>query len=182
MLGKATRKKNCKGFSLIEIMVAVFFVSVGLIGVLAFFNASLKSNFDAKNELIAAGLAQEGAELVRNKVEFHTLDPAGSGWTDAVNLVHGCTNIDYRSLSGSTHPCDNGNVNVCFNGARYQQCPGGTDTEINRDLEIHCFDENDSEVPNCNPSSSVKSLRIKVDVKWNDRATTANDIIYENNY
>ena len=87
------------GFTLIELLVTIFLVSVGLIGVMAFFNASLESQFDAKNEVIAAGLAQEGVELVRNIRDYNIL--AGNNWY-ALDLAGGynwCRRIDRRSLN-----------------------------------------------------------------------------------
>ena len=55
-------------------LVVIFVLGVGLIGALSFFNINLNNQFEAKQELIAAGLAQEGADLVRNIVDYNYLN------------------------------------------------------------------------------------------------------------
>lgn len=145
-------------------MVAIFLIGVALIGVLAFFNSSLTSNFDAKNELIAAGLAQEGSELARNLADYKKLN--GSDWAGVVSALQACSRIDYQSLT--SHSCQTGDY-VCFSGGRYQQCSSDPGTGMKRTMSIS-YDATD------------KSLHISVNVAWNGRATTASDIIYGNNY
>jgi len=71
-MGKTRNTKY--GFTLIELLITIFLISVGLIGVIVFFNASLQSQFDAKNEVIAAGLAQEGTEIARHIVDSYYLN------------------------------------------------------------------------------------------------------------
>jgi len=157
------------GFTLIELLITIFLVSVGLIGAISFFNASLRSQFEVKNEPIAAGLAQEGSELVRNLVEYRRLNNVTWG-TIAADLPS-CARIDYRSLS-SSHTCNNGTSNdVCFVGGRYRQCDSGTGMGMQRSLTIsHLVDANGDR------------LEITVIVSWNDRKTEAKDVIYENEY
>ena len=159
-----------KGFTLIEILVVIFVLGIGLVGAMSFFNINLNNQFEAKNELIAAGLAQEGADLVRNKVDFEKLK--GTNWSSIVPIITACTRIDYNSLT-DTHPCNNGGGSgICFSGGRYQQCASGIG--MKRTLTItHLVD-----------AANGDRLVIKVDVKWNNdsRTTTANDIIYGNSY
>jgi prepilin-type N-terminal cleavage/methylation domain-containing protein len=153
------------GFTLIELLITIVLVSVGLIGVISFFNASLQSQFDAKNELIAAGLAQEGAELMRNFAEYKKLN--GSDWSAIKTSLAACTRIDYRSLTGYT--CNNGTNNyVCFSGGRYQQCASGTGIDMQRILTV--------------TNNGVDGLYIKSEVTWNGRTTKAEDRLYENEY
>jgi Tfp pilus assembly protein PilV len=171
-----------EGFTLIELLITVFFVSVGLIGVIVFFNASLESQFDAKNEIIAAGLAQEGAELVRNKAEYHKL--GGFDWSAIKNALVTCKRIDYKSLSGA-HDCYNSTVSeyICFSDGRYQQCDdSGDGIGMQRYLDIICVDINGT-IDACANASAV-GLKVAATVEWNDdsRVTTATDIIYENEY
>jgi prepilin-type N-terminal cleavage/methylation domain-containing protein len=177
-------KNSRKGFTLIEIMIAIFLIGVALVGALAFFNSSLTSNFDAKNELIAAGLAQEGAELVRNLADYKKLHD-GATWSDLTNASTGfpaCSRIDYQSLT--SHGCQNAAIDeICFSGnGRYFQCPpSGTGVGMQRTLSITCEDSNNNPT-NCNTPINVKNLIIVSRVIWNDRTTTATDRLYENNY
>lgn len=158
------------GFTLIEVLVVIFVLGIGLVGALSFFNINLNNQFEAKNELIAAGLAQEGADLVRNKIDFEKLK--GTSWSAIVSSLRtvpgpGCKYIDYGSLGG-THLCSSGNDSVCFSGGRYQQCPGGTDIGMKRKLDI--------------TYNADTSLTVICTVSWNGRTTVSNDVIYNNSY
>ena len=59
-------KKSQSGFSLLELIVAVFILTVGILGVQALIRENLVLVFHSKNRLTAAYLAQEGIEIVRN--------------------------------------------------------------------------------------------------------------------
>jgi len=148
------RKKFLKksGFTLVELLITIFLVSVGLIGSISFFNSSLQSQFDAKNEVIAAGLAQEATELVRNIVDYNFLKPQ-SWWNEIVansNAANGCDLIDKYSLDN--HKCKNTasgkKMNVCFDGQFYYQCPTGAPshpvTIFRRKLEVVGENVNDT--------------------------------------
>jgi type II secretory pathway pseudopilin PulG len=60
------RKNFKKGFSLLEILVAGFVFSSGVVAVMALMVNSLNYSIDSRNKVIASQLAQEGIELVRN--------------------------------------------------------------------------------------------------------------------
>lgn len=157
------------GFTLIEMLIVVFLIGVALVGVISFFNSSLQSNFEAKNELIAAGLAQEGAELVRNLAEYKKLN--GGGWAAITSALDACGRIDYRSLSDS-HLCNNGGNNyVCLSGGRYQQCDSGTGNGMQRTINVQRRVDSDGD-----------RLEIVSQVEWSGRITKATDRLYENEY
>ncbi len=59
-------RKIRRGFSVLEVLIAVFVTSVGLTAVLALLTGSLKTSLDNRDALVAAGLAQEGIELIQN--------------------------------------------------------------------------------------------------------------------
>lgn len=174
-------QNSCKGFTLIELLVTILLVSVGLIGIIAFFNASLQSNAEIKNELIAAGLTQEGLELVRNIVEYNSLN--GYDWwyniceknCKADKTNNQCKAIDYTSLSD--HNCEN-KIAICFDSsaARYYECPNSghsNQTKYSRDIDVYGIDMNgggiDLDLGDC--------MNVTVKVTWNDRIITATDII-----
>ncbi|NCT54360.1 hypothetical protein GW758_00170 [Candidatus Falkowbacteria bacterium] len=58
-------KKNKEAFSLIEIVIILFIISMGLIGILSLIVQNIQSQDYNKNNLIATQLSQEGIELVR---------------------------------------------------------------------------------------------------------------------
>lgn len=170
------RKKKDSGFTLIEMLVVVFVVGIGLVGTISFFNININSQFEVKNELVAAGLAQEGIDLVRNLRDSRNLN--GITWEEltgqapyasSANRLTMCTRIDYLSLSGNPRACNNGgSSSICLNGGRYQQCPGGTDTGMQRSLVITL--------------NADKSLSVQCSVTWNGRTTTATDVLYNNSF
>lgn len=62
-------KKNLKtksGFSLIEVLITLLVLSVGIAAVSALMAGNIKTSINTKNQIIAASLAQEATELVRN--------------------------------------------------------------------------------------------------------------------
>lgn len=59
-------KQNTAGFTLIETMVAVAIITIGFVAVLSLVNTSLSYISAIRNRLIAANLAAEGIEVMRN--------------------------------------------------------------------------------------------------------------------
>jgi len=152
-------------------LVVVFIAGIGLVGALAFFNANISSQAETKNELIAANLAQEGTDLVRNIRDYSDLN--GNEWRNegfGPLLNPDCKTIDYESLS--SHQCSKGSSlsHVCVNGnGRYYQCADGTGgiTGFERTISISKQDE---------------AVKVVCEVKWNGRTTQAVDYLYENSF
>jgi len=63
MRGIAKRKK---GFSLLEVILSVFILSIGLVAVIQLYAKNYTESASNRDRIIAAELAQEGIELVRN--------------------------------------------------------------------------------------------------------------------
>lgn len=61
-----SRITNKPGFSIAEVLISMLVFSVGMVSVANLMLGSLKSSVDSRNQIIAAQLAQEGAELIRN--------------------------------------------------------------------------------------------------------------------
>jgi len=80
-----------KGFTMIEIIVVLFVVSIGIVGVMSLIVQNIKSQSYDKNTLIASQLAQEGIELIRGVRD--------SNWkanrSFATNLTGGDYYMDY---------------------------------------------------------------------------------------
>ena len=68
-----------KSFTLLETLVAIYVLLVGIVGVMDITSQNLASGTISKNQLIAANLAQEGIELVRNKRDSNFLERYNSG-------------------------------------------------------------------------------------------------------
>lgn len=58
--------QTIQGFSLLEVLLSVFVMSVGMMAIVAVINGSLDFSYDTRDNIIATQLAQEGVELVRN--------------------------------------------------------------------------------------------------------------------
>ncbi len=85
--------RNNKAFTIIELVITIFILSVAVIGVYNAFSTMVVLTANASNRLTAAYLAQEGMELVRNIRD--------TNWTN---------DYDWRcGLAGVTGTCDVGN-------------------------------------------------------------------------
>jgi prepilin-type N-terminal cleavage/methylation domain-containing protein len=173
----AKRKtQNClKGFTLIEMMVVVFVVGIGLVGALSFFSININNQIEAKNELIAANLAQESADLVRNLRDYNILK--GNNWYNGLCLNTGsttcdqCAAIDYKSVV-SSHVCTNQTC-VCLNSGRYEQCGcANPSTDFVRTVSITRTGDLDS----------GGYITVESEVAWNGRETSASDVLYDNSF
>jgi len=60
------KTNNKKGFTLIEVIIAISIIVVGIISCIALISSSISGVTAGKSKIIAAGLAQEGVEIVRN--------------------------------------------------------------------------------------------------------------------
>ena len=95
---------NCnKGFSVIEILIAIFIIVVALGSILNVAVLSLKSSFDARTTLEAQSYAQEALEAVRNfrdGVVWNADDPANE--YDGLGIV--AKGVAYRISKSSDNP------------------------------------------------------------------------------
>ena len=82
-----------KGFTLLEVIITIFIVSIGLVGILSLVNISLKGPSLSRDKLIASGLAQEGVEIVRD------IRKSNIEWDD---WYSGISSGDYRVQYNST--------------------------------------------------------------------------------
>lgn len=95
-------KKNKKSaFSLVEIIVVLFIISLGLVGVLSLIVQNIQSQNLNKNNLVAYQLAQEGIELIRRVRDTNWKN--GQEWDHELNAAS--YYIDY--LDTKPHRIDN---------------------------------------------------------------------------
>lgn len=81
-----------KGFSLIELLIAITVIFIGLISILSSATYSLSISKISVNEIVAVNLASEGIEVVRNVRDSNWL--RGSPW-------------DQWNIDGETDPNNN---------------------------------------------------------------------------
>lgn len=85
-----------QGFSLIEVLVTLMILSVGIVAISALMAGNIRTSVNAKNQIIASGLAQEGVELVKNLKDAR--DNAGTSPTFSADIPIGNDyRIDYDS-------------------------------------------------------------------------------------
>jgi prepilin-type N-terminal cleavage/methylation domain-containing protein len=81
-------KKTKKGFTMMEVVASLFVISVGLTGILGLMASNVKEAADSRDQLIAAQLAQEGLELIRN---LRDTDPLSFSYNGDYNISYNTT-------------------------------------------------------------------------------------------
>lgn len=154
-------KFNKTGFSLIETIVVLFIVSVGLLAVLSLSIESAKSQSLNKNALVAAGLAQEGIELIRNVRDTNWRENSSStpvAWNRYIegSLIGEKYKIDYNTfIPTSTSSIDSA---ILYDSAGfYSHDTSSQPTIFKRMITIYAT------------SSSASSSTIKSLVEWSDK-------------
>jgi prepilin-type N-terminal cleavage/methylation domain-containing protein len=94
-------KKNQKGFSLVEVLFALLVLAVGIVGVLTIMVGNIKNSIEARDQIIAAELVQEGLELVRHLSDNASLSPGNKPshrvWAD--DFSGGVASIWFTSVT-----------------------------------------------------------------------------------
>lgn len=104
-------KKNIKndGFTLIETLIAVSIFSVSILSLMAVLSQGISDTNYAKQKIIAAYLAQEGIEYVRNMRDTFVLYGGQTSWNDFNNKLilaacqgqYGCYFDDEKDEDGN---------------------------------------------------------------------------------
>ncbi len=107
-------KKKKRGFSMLEAVISVFVVAIGLTATMSLVSNGLKHSLDSRDQVIAAQLAQEGIELVRNIRDnnwangYESFGEGGSGTELPIGI--GSDNDRYRCIidytGESSYKCD----------------------------------------------------------------------------
>jgi prepilin-type N-terminal cleavage/methylation domain-containing protein len=147
-------KFNNKGFTFMEVIVAVFIISVGVVGVIKVMPSIISDSSVNNARLTAAYLAQEGIEIVRNIRDSNLLE--GAAWDEGLNPAcnAGCI-VDY------INPSQQDPSLVLYSGQYLQITAGGfygysgTLTKFQRKITIVQEDAN--------------TLKITVDINWQER-------------
>ena len=125
--------KQQKGFSLIEVMIAVFVITVGIVGIYALVPRIVGIVFDNKDKFVASQLAREGFELVRNIRDNNAL--AMGVWDqglDDCSIAPGCK-IDFDHLVLTSF---NTNEVLQINPAGFYNYGTGDDSKFKRRIFI----------------------------------------------
>ncbi len=146
------------GFTLVEIIVVLYIMSMGLVGVLSLIIQNIQSQSYNKSNLIAYQLAQEGVELVRKVRD--------NNWRDSLpydtNLAAGDYFMDYADSAPTIHNPSAPEellMNLDTNNF-YIHGPGPTTTPFSRLITIEALNDH--------------SLRIISKVSWGDHSRNYN--------
>lgn len=87
------------GFTLMEVMAAIFIILIGLVGIMSLISRSLYAGTLSTSRLIAANLAQEGIEVVKN---IRDLNYGANSWDNwyaptPVGIADGTYSVQYDS-------------------------------------------------------------------------------------
>jgi prepilin-type N-terminal cleavage/methylation domain-containing protein len=119
-----------QGFSLMEVMLVVFILGTTLTVFIQVISGSIRHSADSRDTIIAASLAQEGVELVKNIRDNNWADKA-DGFLGTNIINSGSYAVNYNSLSLSNP----GTGRLKWNGS-YYNTSDGTDTKFSRRIVI----------------------------------------------
>lgn len=126
------RKRNhSTGFTLLEIMIGIFILTVGVVGISNIISNIFLYTRLASSKLIAAYLAQEGVEIVRNIRDTNWIEGA-SAWDDGIEALPGYQHADYKD--DRLYPGDGGYLRI--NGGFYNY-DSGEETIFTRKIDVN---------------------------------------------
>ena len=156
-------KKN-KGQLIVEMMVAVSLLVIGLLGIFAVLSQSLGLNRVAANQYVAANLAAEGIEVVKNIIDANFI--TDEAWNRGLE-TNGEYTVSYDSTSLSL---ENENEPLRFDEEDgVYGYGGGTETQFRRVITI----EN---------SGDLTEIKVTSRVYWKDRGGIDFDIVLEDRF
>lgn len=164
MLQVTNYKTQEKGFTLIEIIMAVFFIAVGMGGVFTVVQKSFAIMSLSESRIVAANLAQEGIEVVRNIRDTNWLE--GEQYDQGIGAVYSppatptiSYEVDYDDGEADImvcDPCDYSNMKFLkINSSGFYNYTNGDDAKFKRRVVIS--------------DKTVNSMKITVDVIWKER-------------
>ena len=151
-----------KGFSIIEVLVAISVITIGITGAMNLINFTISSVAMSKSQTIAVSLTQEGMEIVRSIRD--------SNWLEKVAWDSGLGAGDYRvQYDNNSLLLLSGNPVLKINSNGFYQYDSGTDTRFKRKMTI-------SDV-------SANEIKVVSEVTWDERGksydTSAETRLYD---
>jgi len=161
-----------EGFTLMEAIVAIFVVTVGIVGVLSLVTQTISSATISKDKLIAAYLAQEGIEIVRNIRDTNWVGGAAS-WDTGISYTSDYR-LDYQSSGFPDTNCNLSVNNYLKYDGNYYNCSTGNETKFKRKIII-----SQPATPDC-PAGDC--LNVSILVQWEEKGTIHSVAAQENLY
>jgi len=158
MLTKIKSKNT--GFTLLEVIVAIFILTIGIGGSFSLIQQTISTASIIQSRLIAAYLGQEGIEIVRNIRDNNWLeqreslqDPPLPAWNDGMSGCQGpisCCEGDYETDMPPSKTSLTSVVGCDFDNLRYLNIDShgfysylfGTQTKFKRKILIEPIEDN----------------------------------------
>ncbi len=141
-----------KGFTLIEVIISVTIISLVSVSAMSAMGLNLSSAIRIKNSLIAAGIAQEGLEIVRNIRD----NDRHSGSAFGTSLANG----DYIAEWNSVSLLPFQNIFLKKNTSGFYNYSSGGDAIFKRKITIENSLQN---------GPTIEKVA-KVEVSWNEKS------------
>ena len=185
------------GFTLLEVIIAVSLITTGITGVFILINKTIGLMSDSPSRLIAAYLAQEGIEIVRNIRDTNWIE--GNDWDgDIICDSPPCERqVDYTTNAlfddpATTDPDENEcspaaagyNCNTYSasylqlesSGSGFYNYTSGDSTKFKRKIEI------DGEDLDGDSDNGYEKLKVTVVVSWVEKRKSYSFSVQENLY
>ena len=145
-----------KGFTLIEVLAAVFVVVMGAVGVFGLVTRTVSFTSFVNSQLVASYLVQEGLEIVRNIRDANFLKihkGVGGQWNDGLTPCAAGCGADYNDVAlGSFQGTF---LRLTDGFYTYDADADSADTIFKRKITID--------------SATTDVLKVSVDVSWQDK-------------
>ncbi|MDD3399754.1 MAG: prepilin-type N-terminal cleavage/methylation domain-containing protein [Candidatus Pacebacteria bacterium] len=146
-----------KSFTLIEIIVAIFLVTVGAGAALNVIQTTTSFTSVASDQLTASYLAQEGIEVIRNIRDGNWLEQRTNSaifWDDGISIAEDY-NLDYRSTSFPDISCSMGAEGFLKFDGNFYNCSAGQESKFKRKITIE--------------KPQPDEMTVSVEVSWSER-------------
>lgn len=151
-----------KGFTLIEVIAAMFVITVGVVGALIAIQQTMFYTQTSVSRLTATYLAQEGIEIVRNIRDGNWLE-LNPIWDDGLT---GCEpeGVGCQADYSNNQSLDSFTGNLLKIDGGFYQYSSGTSTPFTRKITI--------------TKPEAKKIEVEVTVRWDGREVTAQESLY----
>jgi len=158
-----------KGFTLLETIIAIFIITIGIVGVSGLVSQTISSVTISSQRLIAAYLTQEGIEIVRNIRDTNWLE--GSAWDAGLGADDWEGDYNNLNLTSCPFACEYDDLSsLKIDADGFYSYSAGNETKFKRKITIE-----DGPVPG-------DSLKVKVEVFWREKGKPYSVPAQENLY
>lgn len=144
--------KSSKGFTLIELIIAIFILSVAVIGVYNAFSLMVVLTSDIADRLVASYLVQEGMEIVRNIRDNNWMSASENpeySWLNNLTFCENGCQADYTTGTISPNATiisawqgeETGGAYLNIDSGGFYSCHAGQATKFRRKISISIIND-----------------------------------------